>query len=160
MQYEDILNQLQALADPEAVAGMAKFAVGGRYTLGISIPTLRKMAKEAGRDHQLAQQLRIPGEACMDAAELLLDAKLVCPLGGEYAWTANPDGSGYWTSTALVDRPTGGLLTTQAPEGFVAPPLSWFRGLDLDVKMTPEALSVHAELIMQMPEEQGAVGSG
>jgi 3-methyladenine DNA glycosylase AlkD len=57
MQYEDILNQLRALADPEAVAGMAKFGVGGRHTLGISIPPLRKMAKEAGKNHQLAQQL-------------------------------------------------------------------------------------------------------
>ena len=57
MQYEDILNQLQALADPEAVAGMAKFAVGGQHTLGISIPTLRKMAKAAGKNHELARQL-------------------------------------------------------------------------------------------------------
>lgn len=57
MHYEDILNQLQAQADPEAVAGMAKFAVGGRHTLGISIPTLRKTAKEAGKDHELARQL-------------------------------------------------------------------------------------------------------
>jgi len=57
MQVADILSQLESLADPEAVAGMAKFAVGGQQTLGIAIPTLRKMAKEAGKNHELAQQL-------------------------------------------------------------------------------------------------------
>ncbi len=61
MVYEDVINRLQALADPAAVAGMAKFAVGGQHTLGISIPTLRRMAKEIGRNHDLAQQLWASG---------------------------------------------------------------------------------------------------
>ncbi len=103
---------------------------------------------------QIAQQLHVPGEHCQDAAELLLDARLVCPLGGQYVWQPTGDGWGHWTSTALVDHPTGGLLTTSAPEGFVAPPLSWFRGLKLDVEVTPDVLSAHADLIMQMPAAQ------
>jgi 3-methyladenine DNA glycosylase AlkD len=61
MQAADLLNQLESLADPDAVAGMAKFAVGGQRTLGISIPTLRGIAKETGKDHELAQQLWISG---------------------------------------------------------------------------------------------------
>jgi 3-methyladenine DNA glycosylase AlkD len=61
MEYDEILKQLQALADPEAVAGMAKFAVGGQQTLGISIPTLRRMAKEVGKNHDLALQLWASG---------------------------------------------------------------------------------------------------
>jgi 3-methyladenine DNA glycosylase AlkD len=31
--------------------------VGGAHTLGISVPALRKLAKEIGQDHQLAQEL-------------------------------------------------------------------------------------------------------
>ncbi len=61
MMYEDVINRLQALADPEAVAGMAKFGVGGQHTLGISIPTLRQMAKAIGQNHDLAQQLWASG---------------------------------------------------------------------------------------------------
>ena len=61
MQAEDVLKRLESLADPEAVAGMAKFAVGGQHTLGISVPTLRRMAKEIGKDHDLAQELWASG---------------------------------------------------------------------------------------------------
>ncbi|MFH1920639.1 MAG: hypothetical protein ABIP48_12220 [Planctomycetota bacterium] len=104
--------------------------------------------------HDLTQQLHVPGELSRDTAELLLDAKLVCPLGGEYVLKEIPAGPGFWTSTGLVDQATGGLFTTEAPEGFVAPPLSWFRGLELDAAATPEAFSVHAEIVMQSPEKQ------
>jgi len=61
MEYEELLTQLQALADPKAVAGMAKFAVGGQHTLGISIPTLRRIAKEVGKNHDLARRLWASG---------------------------------------------------------------------------------------------------
>ena len=67
-------------------------------------------------------------------------------------------GPGSWTSTVLGENPNGGLLTAQAPEGFVAPPLSWFRGLDADLTATPDALLVHAELVMQMPAGQERQG--
>jgi 3-methyladenine DNA glycosylase AlkD len=40
---------------------MAKFAVGGQHTLGISVPTLRQLAKEIGTDHNLAQELWASG---------------------------------------------------------------------------------------------------
>jgi hypothetical protein len=102
--------------------------------------------------HALSQQLHVRGEDCLDVAETLLDAKLICPLGGEYEYRQTADGAGYWTSTALDDAAEGGLFTTQAPEGFISPPLSWFRGLQVDARVDPEALSMHAEVLMQMPE--------
>jgi 3-methyladenine DNA glycosylase AlkD len=61
MRAEDVLKRLESLADPEAAAGMAKFAVGGQHTLGISVPTLRQLAKEIGQDHDLAQELWASG---------------------------------------------------------------------------------------------------
>lgn len=101
--------------------------------------------------HTIVEQLHVPGEHAKKAAEMLLDAKLICPLGGEYVYRTTPDGVGYWTSTALEGQPTG-LLKTTAPEGYQATPLNWFRGLDADALLTPEALSVHAEIVMQKPE--------
>ncbi|UCG82228.1 MAG: DNA alkylation repair protein [Dehalococcoidia bacterium] len=57
MNYDDILRQLKALSNPKAVEGMARYGINPERTYGISIPTLRGMAKEIGRDHGLAQQL-------------------------------------------------------------------------------------------------------
>ncbi len=58
---EEILRQLKALADPEAVAGMARFGINPGNNYGVPIPTLRKMAKEIGSDHYLAQELWVSG---------------------------------------------------------------------------------------------------
>ena len=41
-----IIKKLKTLSNPKNVEGMKRFAVGGENTLGISIPVLRKMAKE------------------------------------------------------------------------------------------------------------------
>jgi len=57
MQYNDILKKLKSLSDPKAVEGMARFGINPENTYGVSIPNLRKIAKETGVDHTLAQQL-------------------------------------------------------------------------------------------------------
>ena len=57
MQYDDILKKLKSLSDPKAVEGMARFGINPENTFGVSIPNLRQIAKEAGRDRTLAQQL-------------------------------------------------------------------------------------------------------
>jgi len=54
---DKILKTLQSLSNPEAVAGMARFGINPKNTYGISIPNLRKLAKEIGVDHDLAQKL-------------------------------------------------------------------------------------------------------
>lgn len=61
MDCAEILARLRALANPENVAGMARFGINPEHTLGIAIPVLRKLAKEAGRDHALAQELWASG---------------------------------------------------------------------------------------------------
>ena len=61
MQLEEILRELESLADPEAVKGMARFGINPTNTYGVSIPNLRVMAKKVGRNHLLAQQLRSSG---------------------------------------------------------------------------------------------------
>lgn len=56
-----ILGLLKSLANPENVAGMAKFGINPENTYGISIPTLRKIANQCGKDHQMAQELWASG---------------------------------------------------------------------------------------------------
>ena len=53
---EKYLKQLKSLSDPEAVAGMARFGINPDNTLGVSIPAIRKMAKDVGKNHALAQK--------------------------------------------------------------------------------------------------------
>ena len=57
MEYDDILAKLKSLSDPKAIQGMAKYGITPEATYGVSIPNLRKIAKEAGVSHNLAQQL-------------------------------------------------------------------------------------------------------
>src|ERR1019366_8158938 len=54
---ELLLAALRAHANPANVAGMARYGISTAGTLGVPIPVLRRMAKEAGRDHALAEQL-------------------------------------------------------------------------------------------------------
>jgi len=59
---------MESLADPQAVAGMARFGIRARKVYGLSAPVLRKLAREVGKDHMLAQRLWATG--IHDAREL------------------------------------------------------------------------------------------
>ena len=57
MQKDDILKRLKSLSNPEAVEWMAKYGITPDSAYGVSIPNLRKIVKEIGVNHKLAQQL-------------------------------------------------------------------------------------------------------
>jgi 3-methyladenine DNA glycosylase AlkD len=57
MTSEQIIANLKQYANAQAVEGMARFGIRPAHALGISIPTLRKMAKEIGRNQVLALEL-------------------------------------------------------------------------------------------------------
>lgn len=61
MEYHEIVKKLKSLSNPEAVAGMARFGINPENTYGISIPNLRKIAKQIGKNHSLAEQLWVSG---------------------------------------------------------------------------------------------------
>jgi 3-methyladenine DNA glycosylase AlkD len=61
MRFEDVLRQLKSLANPENVAGMARYGINTESALGISIYTLRPIAREIGKNHKLALQLWASG---------------------------------------------------------------------------------------------------
>jgi len=54
---KDVLDRLQSKAKPEQLAGMAKYGITVEGRLGVSVPDMRKLAKELGRDHKLALDL-------------------------------------------------------------------------------------------------------
>jgi 3-methyladenine DNA glycosylase AlkD len=54
---ERLLASLRAQANPANVAGMARYGISTVGTLGVPVYVIRRMAKEAGRDHALAEQL-------------------------------------------------------------------------------------------------------
>jgi len=53
---DQLIERLRAFANPENVAGMARFGINPAGTLGVSIPNIRALAK-GRRDHQLALDL-------------------------------------------------------------------------------------------------------
>jgi len=78
MQYSEILEKLKSLSDPKALEGMARFGIKADNAYGVSIPSLRKIAKEIGTNHELAQQLWASGihEAWM-LASMVDDPRVV-----------------------------------------------------------------------------------
>lgn len=61
MTLDEVLDSLKSQANPVNVAGMARFGINPNRTLGISIPVLRKLAKQIGKDHSIAQELWATG---------------------------------------------------------------------------------------------------
>jgi len=78
MQYDDILKKLKSSSNPKAVEGMVRFGINPENTYGVSIPSLRKMAKETGKNHPLAQQLWASGiHEARILASMIDDPKMV-----------------------------------------------------------------------------------
>jgi len=57
MRYQEVREELHALSDPVGRDGMARFGIRTDQALGISMPSLRALAKRIGTDHRLAGQL-------------------------------------------------------------------------------------------------------
>jgi 3-methyladenine DNA glycosylase AlkD len=57
MEYEKVIKKLKSLSNSEAIIGMARYGITPGNTYGVSIPNLRKIAKEIGINHKLTQQL-------------------------------------------------------------------------------------------------------
>ncbi len=54
---DQILAELESLGVEEDRTGMARYGINTHKAYGIRIPVLRKMAKDIGTDHELAQEL-------------------------------------------------------------------------------------------------------
>jgi 3-methyladenine DNA glycosylase AlkD len=88
---EEVLEKLRAKAQPEQLEGMARYGMTVENRLGIKIPELRRLAKQIGRDHQLALALWETGVAeAMILASMIDSPKEVSEAQME-AWVVDFD---------------------------------------------------------------------
>ena len=78
MDVDQVLQRLRALESPRDREGMARFGINPDNALGISVAKLRGIAKETGRDHELALELWASGiHEARILATIVDDPKLV-----------------------------------------------------------------------------------
>jgi len=75
---EEVVGKLKSKANPDNVKGMARYGMTAEQRLGVSIPDIHEIAKEAGENHQLALELWETGipEARIAAAMVGIPEKL------------------------------------------------------------------------------------
>lgn len=88
----------------------------------------------------MIEQLRVPPDRSRAEVELLLDARLVCPLGGEFELSKNAAGVPVWISTRAP--------AAQKPADYLMPALYWLRGLNAEVLVQEASLLAHVDLVM------------
>ena len=54
---DEVITQLKRLARPGNLVGMARYGMNPEGRLGLPVPVMRRIAKQAGRDHRLALDL-------------------------------------------------------------------------------------------------------
>jgi 3-methyladenine DNA glycosylase AlkD len=106
-----ILERLRALANPLNVAGMARFGIRPAHPLGISVKTLREIAREVRGEvkapaarHALAADLWASGIHEARILATILDVPALVTAGQMEAWAAEFD------SWDIVDQACGNLF--------------------------------------------------
>jgi 3-methyladenine DNA glycosylase AlkD len=61
MECGEVLERLRSQANPANVAGMARYGINTKGTLGVPVKVLRGLAREIGKDHDLALELWASG---------------------------------------------------------------------------------------------------
>lgn len=104
-----VLARLRALADPTRLAGMARYGIATEHAYGVTVAELREVARELGRDHDLAAALWDSGvHEARILASLVDDAALVDE-GQFERWAAGFD------SWDLCDQVCQNLFRYAAP---------------------------------------------
>jgi len=83
MNYPDTLKKLKSMKNPKNCEGMKRFGINTDNALGVSLPQLRKLAKQTGKNHKLALQLWDSGvheakllAAIIDEPEKITEAQM------------------------------------------------------------------------------------
>ncbi len=90
---EEVLDRLREKAKPGAIKGMAQFGMETVGRLGVSVPDMRKLSKEVGKDHELAVELWKTGiaearivSAMIDEPEKVTEAQMEEWVNGINSW--------------------------------------------------------------------------
>lgn len=93
MNADEIMARLRALSRPDQLEGMARYGINTQNALAVRIPELRKIAKENGRDHDVALELWATGihearilAAMIDEPNKATAAQLEEWVGGFNSW--------------------------------------------------------------------------
>lgn len=57
MNFQEVITYFEEIQDEKVANSNKRFAIGCEYSYGIRLPVLRKLAKEIGKDHDLAIKL-------------------------------------------------------------------------------------------------------
>ncbi len=129
--------QVNPLAGTELEAGISQFWY--RRAMAASVGNLKLL-------DALDQQLGVSGPKARAVAEELMDARLRCPVGGDYRYDAR---SRSWESS-LVRLESGGRV--QVPADYRAPWLEWLRGGRLHLTQLSDRLILTGQLDVKPPE--------
>ena len=91
--------------------------------------------------------LRLPAEYSRGTVENLLNARILCPLGGDYA-SDDLEGRVHWSGTAWGNSSV--CEVTRIPDDWQFPFLHWLRGLDLHFDLDQDTLHAQVELKVRM----------
>lgn len=108
MKYREVMRKLKALGSPENVAGMARFGIQPKNAYGVSAPAVRRLAREIGTDHRLAQQLWRSGNHDARGLAALIDDPAAVDEQQMESWAKDFD------SWAVVDGACNNLFRKTA----------------------------------------------
>jgi 3-methyladenine DNA glycosylase AlkD len=88
---QEALRRLRELSDPDRLAGMRRYGIATDAALGVTVAELRALARELGRDHDLA--LRLWGSAIHEARMLasMVDVPALVTEPQMEAWVSDFD---------------------------------------------------------------------
>ncbi len=107
----------------------------------------------------MSQQLKVPSDQALAAAQRLLDVRLQCPLGGTYrfeplagsAAVGNDAERGWWVSSAWQEAVLMQNGKIGPPQQYSAPWLDWFRGGRVHLTQLPERVAIVGTIDLELP---------
>jgi len=88
---DEVMAQLHAAARPDQLAGMARYGISTANRLGVTMPELRRIAKQTGKDHDLALALWRTGIADARILASMVDEPQAVTAEQMDAWVADFD---------------------------------------------------------------------
>lgn len=101
MKIDQVLSTLHSLSNPAAAERAAYYGIHSKNLLGLSAPVLHKLAREIGKDHQLALQLWESGIADARILAALIDVPAQLNENQMETWVSNFDSWGICDGVCL-----------------------------------------------------------
>ncbi|MFN8483538.1 MAG: DNA alkylation repair protein [Anaerolineae bacterium] len=101
---DEVMARLRAQARPGELDGMARFGMTPERRLGLSVPTMRQIAKDIGTDHALALQLWDTGIPDAQMVAAMIDNPRAVTDAQMEAWVAD------FNSWDVCDQVCGNLF--------------------------------------------------